>query len=213
MRVEHMGDQPQVDPTAWIAPNVVLSGRVIVGANARVLYGAVLTAESGAELVVGAQCVVMEQAVLRAAGRFPLHLGDGVLVGPHAYLSGCRVGAHSFIATGAMVFNGAVLGAACVVALGGKVHVDTDLADGTWVPMGYIAFGRPGRLYPPEQAPAVHEALNRLGFARYVFGVEPEGKTRGQIMTEIMEKYTRALGAHRQDRVLEEPSDPPAETR
>lgn len=212
MRVEHRGRQPRVDPTAWIAPNAVLSGGVHIGANARVLYGAVLTAEGGAELVVGAQCVVMEQAVLRAAGRFSLRLGERVLVGPHAYLSGCRVGARCFVATGAMVFNGAVLGEACVVALGGKVHVDTELAAGTWVPMGYIAFGRPGRIYPPDQAPAVHEELNRLGFARYVFGVETEGKRRSEIMDEIMDKYTRALSAHRQDRVLEEPSAPPVGT-
>jgi carbonic anhydrase/acetyltransferase-like protein (isoleucine patch superfamily) len=200
MRVEHLGRQPQVDPSAWIAPTAVLSGPVVIGPNARILYGAVLTAEFGAELVVGEECVIMEQAVLRAAGRFPLRLGDRVLVGPHAYLSGCRIGAHSFIATGAMVFNGADVGEACVVALGGKVHVDTELAGGTWVPMGYIAFGRPGRVYPPEQAPAVHEALNRLSFPRYVFGVEPDGKSRTEIMEEILKKYTRALGAHRSDR-------------
>lgn len=201
MRVEHLGRRPRVDATAWVAPNAVLSGPVIVGPDARILYGAVLTAEGGAELVVGSECVIMEQAVLRAAGRFPLRLGERVLVGPHAYLSGCRVGARSFVATGAMIFNGAVLGEACVVALGGKVHVDTELADGTWVPMGYIAFGRPGRIHPPEQAPAVHEELNRLGFARYVFGVESKGKPRAEVMNEIMQKYTRALGAHRTDRV------------
>jgi len=205
MRVEHLGRQPLVDPSAWIAPNAVLSGPVTVGPNTRVLYGAVLTAECGAEVVVGAECVIMEQAVLRGAGRFPLWIGDHVLVGPHAYLSGCRVGARSFLATGAMVFNGSVVGEACVVALGGKVHVDTELADGTWVPMGYIAFGRPGRIHPPEQAPAVHEALDRLSFPRYVFGVEPEGKSRAEIMDEITQKYTRALGAHRSDRIVLDP--------
>ena len=202
MRVEHQGRRPQVDPSAWIAPNAVLSGPVIIGPNARVLYGAVLTAEFGAELVVGAECVIMEHAVVRAAGRFPLRLGDHVLVGPHAHLSGCRVGARSFIATGAMIFNGAVLGEACVVALGGTVHVDTELGDGAWVPIGYIAFGRPGRVYPPEQAPAVHEALTRLSFLRYVFGVEPDGKSRAEMMDAAMQKYTRALGAHRGDRLV-----------
>ena len=70
------------------------------------------------------------------------------------------------VATGAMIFNGAVLGEACVVALGGKVHVDTELAGGTWLPMGYA-----------------------------------EGKPRAEVMDEIMQKYTRALGAHRADRV------------
>lgn len=204
MLIEHRGRRPQVDPTAWIAPNATLSGAVRVGPGARVLYGAVLTAEGDADLAVGPGCVIMEQAVLRAAGRFPLVLADQVLVGPHAYLSGCTVGPRAFIATGAMVFNGASLGEACVVALGGKVHIDTDLAAGTWVPMGYIAFGRPGRIYPPDEAPAVHEQLGRLNFMRYVFGVDSEGKTRTEVMAEAMMKYGRALGSHAADTVASE---------
>ncbi len=84
MRIEHVGKRPFVDKTAWVAPNAVLSGAVRVGPHVRVLHGAVLTAEGGAELVVGPECVIMEQAVLRAAGRFPLRLGEHVLVGSHA---------------------------------------------------------------------------------------------------------------------------------
>ena len=202
MFVEHAGRRPRVDPTAWVAPNAVLSGAVTVGPGARVLYGAVLTAEGGAELTVGRECVIMEQAVLRAAGRFSLRIGEHVLVGPHAYLAGCSVGPRSFIATGGMVFNGASLGEACVVALGGKVHIDTELPDNTWVPIGYIAFGRPGRLYAPEQAPEVHEEINRLSFPRYVFGIQPEGKGRVEVMDEMLGKYTRALGAHRDNRIV-----------
>src|SRR5205809_2289393 len=110
MIIEHGGRRPTVDPTAWIAPNAVVSGAVTIGAGTRVLYGAVLTAESGAEIDLGDRCVIMEQAVLRASGRFPLRIGTGVLVGPHAYVTGAQIGAHSFIATGAMVFNGARLG-------------------------------------------------------------------------------------------------------
>ncbi|HYM70599.1 MAG TPA: hypothetical protein VEZ44_13465 [bacterium] len=52
-----------------------------------------------------------------------------------------------------MIFNGASLGGACVVALDGKVHIDTALAAGARVPIGYIAFGRPAKLYSPVQSP------------------------------------------------------------
>src|SRR5437868_15474748 len=105
MLVEHEGRRPDVDPSAWVAPNAVLSGAVSVGPGTRILYGAVLTAEGGAELVVGRECVIMEQAVMRAAGKFPLRLGEHVMVGPHAYLTGCTIGSRCFIATGAMIFN------------------------------------------------------------------------------------------------------------
>lgn len=202
MIIEHAGRRPDIAPTAWIAPNAVVSGAVKIGADTRVLYGAVLTAEVGAELEVGPGCVIMEQAVLRASGRFPLRLGQGVLVGPHAYVTGCDVGARSFIATGAMVFNGARLGEACVVALGGKVHIDSELPDGARVPIGFIAFGRPAAIHPPEEAPQVHEELGRLDFMRYVFGVQTEGKDRSQIMEEALSRYTRALAAHGADSLL-----------
>ncbi len=202
MIIQHGGRRPDIDPSAWIAPNAVVSGAVSIRADTRVLYGAVLTAEAGAEMEVGAGCVIMEQAVLRASGRFPLHLGEGVLVGPHAYVTGCDVGARSFIATGAMVFNGARVGEACVVALGGKVHIDSDLPDGARVPIGFIASGRPATIYPPEEAPQVHEDLAGLDFMRYVFGVDTKGKDRSQIMDEALSRYTRALATHSADSLL-----------
>ena len=203
MIVDHAGRRPQIHPSAWIAPNAVISGAVSIEADTRVLYGAVLSAEAGAEIEIGGGSVIMEQAVLRASGRFALHVGDRVLVGPHAYLTGCRIGSRSFIATGAMVFNGAELGEACVVALGGKVHIDSELADGTRVPMGFIAFGRPATIHPPEEAPEVHEQMARLDFMRYVFGVESQGKDRSMVMDEAMGRYTRALASHSKDVVLE----------
>jgi len=202
MLVEHRGFSPKIDPSAWVAPNAVVSGAVTVGPNTRVLYGAILTADSRAPLTVGSECVIMEHAVLRASGCHPLTLGDRVLVGPHAHLSGCTIGSRCYIATGAMVFNGAHLGETCMVALNAKVHINTELANNTFVPMEYIAFGRPGQLYPPDQAPAVHEQLTRLGFLNYMFGVELEGKTRSEMMDDVMSRYARSLGQHGGDRVI-----------
>ncbi len=37
---------------------------------------------------------------------------------------------------------------------------------------------------------------------RYVFGIDPEGKSRPEIMAEAMKKYTRALGTHAGDLIL-----------
>jgi carbonic anhydrase/acetyltransferase-like protein (isoleucine patch superfamily) len=175
-----------------------------VGPEVRILHGAVVTAELGGEVSVGEGCVIMEHAVLRSSGRFPLRLGRHVLVGPHSYLTGCTIEARSFIATGSMVFNGAVVGEASVVALGGKVHIDTELPRNGRVPMGHIAFGRPAEIYPPTRAPEVHDRLDReIGFMRYVFGVELEGRSRAEIMDEAMTKYATALTRHVEDSQLD----------
>jgi carbonic anhydrase/acetyltransferase-like protein (isoleucine patch superfamily) len=97
--IEHRGAAPDVHPSAYVAPNAVLCGAVRVGPDARILFGAVLTAEDG-EIQVGARCVVMENAVLRGRARHPLIIGDDVLVGPHAHLNGARVSDGCFLATG-----------------------------------------------------------------------------------------------------------------
>ena len=61
--IEHRGNTPDVDPSAYVAPTAVLSGDVRVGPDARILFGAVLTAEDG---TTGRRpLVVMENAVLR----------------------------------------------------------------------------------------------------------------------------------------------------
>ena len=109
MLIEHRGAAPDVHPSAYVAPTAVLCGAVRVGPEARILFGAVLTAEDG-EVQVGARCVVMENAVLRGRARHPLIVGDDVLVGPHAHLNGARVGGGCFLATGAALFPGCELG-------------------------------------------------------------------------------------------------------
>jgi carbonic anhydrase/acetyltransferase-like protein (isoleucine patch superfamily) len=47
MLLEHRGKRPTVDPTAYVAPTAVLCGDVRVGAEARILFGAVVTGEDG----------------------------------------------------------------------------------------------------------------------------------------------------------------------
>ncbi|PSR30612.1 MAG: transferase [Sulfobacillus benefaciens] len=202
MRVKHRENVPQIDPTAWIAPNAVVSGRVVVGPRSRILYGAVLTAEGRAELRVGRDCVIMEQAVLRASGRFSLTVGDSTLIGPHAYLSGCTIGPSCFIATGAMVFNGSSLGEGSTVALGGIVHIGTTMPRDSWIPIGHIAVGHPGEVFSPDQSTAIHEKIGRTGFPTYVFGLQSEGRHRGEINREIACQYSRALQAHQHDEIL-----------
>jgi hypothetical protein len=73
------------------------------------------------------------------------------------------------------------------------MYVETNLPDETFVLIGFIAIGRPGRIYPPGDAPTVHEELNRIGFLRHVFGVDPTGRPRIDVMTEAMTRNSRAL--------------------
>jgi hypothetical protein len=83
-----------------VAPTAVLSGQVSVGPGSCVLHGAVLAAEGG-PVQVGVGCVIMENAVLRGTVPHPLLIGDRVLAGPHAQLTGAAACDEVFLAAGA----------------------------------------------------------------------------------------------------------------
>lgn len=148
MLIEHAGKSPRIHPSAWVAPNATVVGAVEIGPDSRVLFGAVLTAEGG-PVRVGDQCVVMENAVLRGTARHPLTVGDRVLIGPRAYLSGCTVDDEVFLATGSTVFNGAHLGYRAEVRVNGTVHLKTVLGEGAVVPIGWVAVGDPAASFLP----------------------------------------------------------------
>lgn len=197
MLLAHAGARPKVDPSARIAPNATICGDVTVGPNCSVGFGAVLTAESG-PIRIGANCVVMDTAVLRGVRGHPLEIGDNVLVGPRASLSGCRIADNVFIATGASVFNGAALGEGAEVRINGTVHIRTALAPGAMVPIGWVAVGDPAEILPPGDHDAIWAVQKDLDFPRHVFGAERPGPGES-MMPDVMARYAAALARHRDD--------------
>src|SRR5690348_5425617 len=199
MEIRSEQNAPQVDPDAWVAPTAVLSGDVRVGPGTCVLHGAVLTADGG-PVRVGAGCVIMEHAVLRGTRAHPVSVGDHVLAGPHSYLVGCEIGDEVFVATGAMVFNGARIGRASSVALGGAVHIGCVVPPETRIPIGWVAVGNPARLYPPGDVAPIRAGLEEAGgFLPFVFGADPAAD-RGEQMRTALRRYTGMLAReHRGD--------------
>jgi gamma-carbonic anhydrase len=195
MQLEHRGSRPSVDPTAYVAPTAVLCGDVRVGPEARVLFGAVLTAEDGL-VEVGARSVIMENALLRGRAAHPMRLGADVLVGPHAHLNGTVVGDGCFLATGASLFPGSRLGRDVEVRINGVVHANSVLDDEALVPIGWVAVGAPARILPPGAHDEIWEIQRDLDFPGTVYGVSRDARAR-----ERMARQVAWFGSHREDRV------------
>lgn len=188
---------PVVPASAYVAPSAVLCGAVFLGERARVLHGAVLTAEDG-EVRVGGDTVVMENALVRGRAGHPAVVGDAVLVGPHAHINGATIEDEVFVATGASVFPGAVAGAGSELRIHSVLHVNSRLAPGAVVPIGWIAAGDPAQLFAPERHDELWEVQRDLDFPGTVYGV-PRGTTMRTIMARQVEFY----GAHRADREVD----------
>ena len=124
-------DAPDIAPTAFIAPDATLIGKVRLKEHASVWFGAVIRGDNE-WITVGESSNVQEGAVLHTDPGFPMELGDRVTVGHQAMLHGCTVGEGSLIGIQAVLLNGAVIGKNCLVGAGaivteGKTFPDRSL--------------------------------------------------------------------------------------
>ncbi|WP_460775011.1 gamma carbonic anhydrase family protein [Microbacterium sp. GXF7504] len=195
MRFEHLGASPRIHPDAVVAPTAVISGDVEIGAGTQVLHGAVLTSEGG-PVTVGRDCVVMENAVIRASATNPVHIGDHTLIGPMASISGATVGSEVFLATGVRVFNGAVIGDRSEVRINAVVHLRTRLPERSVVPIAWVAVGDPAIVVSPDQHDEIWARQQELDFPGYVFGLDRETP---DLMVQLTERYGRSLSRHADD--------------
>ena len=161
-----------------------------IGAGSCVLDGAILS-DHGAAVTIGRDTVVMEGALLRGTPHHPVVIGDNVIVGPKAYLTGCSIGSRTFIATNASVFTGAVIEDGCEVRISATVHLRTRILSGTTIPIGWVAVGDPAVILPPERHDEIWAAMEPLDFPGYVFGL-PRGSV-DEPMVEITRRYAKAL--------------------
>jgi carbonic anhydrase/acetyltransferase-like protein (isoleucine patch superfamily) len=161
-----------------------------------VQHGAVITSEGGA-ITLGDNVIVMENALIRATATNPVHIGDHVLVGPMASVSGALIEDEVFLATGTRVFNGARIGARSEVRINAVVHLRTVLPPETTVPIGWVAVGEPAQLLSPDRHEEIWAAQRELDFPGYVFGLDRETP---DLMVQLTERYGRSLARHAGDR-------------
>ncbi|WP_275006274.1 gamma carbonic anhydrase family protein [Promicromonospora iranensis] len=193
MLIRHRGLEPSIDPSAYVAPSATVVGDARVGAGARILHGAVLTAEDGA-VVIGEDTVVMENALVRGRRDHPARIGSAVMIGPHAHVNGSTVEDEVFIATGAALFPGSVIGTGAEVRIHGVVQVNTVVAPGAVVPIGWVAVGDPATILPPDRHEEIWAIQRELDFPGTVYGVG-----RDVSMRELMRRQSDYYAAHSTD--------------
>jgi carbonic anhydrase/acetyltransferase-like protein (isoleucine patch superfamily) len=121
MAIYRLGSKvPQVPPSAYVAPEAVLIGEVILGEGANIWPGAVIRGDNVA-IRIGRGTNVQEGAVLHSDPGVPLVVGEEVSIGHQAMLHGCTVGDAALVGIQAVVMNGAVIGRECLVGAGALV--------------------------------------------------------------------------------------------
>lgn len=131
--------EPDSSQAAFVAPDAVLVGDVVLGERSSVWFGAVLRADND-RISIGAGTNIQDGCVVHVDRGHPALIGRDVSVGHRAVLHGCTVGDDVLIGMGAIVMNDAVIGTGSIVGAGAVVSAGTD------VPPRSLVLGVPGKV-------------------------------------------------------------------
>ncbi|ATE61597.1 phenylacetic acid degradation protein PaaY [Thauera sinica] len=109
------GLKPVIHPTAFVHPDAVLIGDVIVGPRCYVAPLASLRGDFG-RIVLEEGCNIQDTCVMHGFPGTDTVIGQDGHVGHGAVLHGCRIGRNALVGMNAVVMDNAVVGEECIVA-------------------------------------------------------------------------------------------------
>jgi hypothetical protein len=112
-----LGDlEPTISPSAYVHPDAVVIGDVVVGEEASVWPTAVLRGDHG-RIVIGARTSIQDGTIVHTTEQWPTVVGEDCVVGHNVHLEGCVVEDRCLVGSGSVVLNrarierGSVVGA------------------------------------------------------------------------------------------------------
>jgi carbonic anhydrase/acetyltransferase-like protein (isoleucine patch superfamily) len=157
----------------WVAPDANVIGKVILGEDVGIWFGATLRGDNE-PIIVGARSNIQEGTVVHTDPGKPVVIGEGCTIGHGAIIHGCTIGNNSLIGMGATVLNGAVIGNNCLVGANALV------TEGKVFPDNSLIVGAPAKAIRTLDAEAI-EGLKRSAesyvrnWQRFKKGLKPVG--------------------------------------
>jgi carbonic anhydrase/acetyltransferase-like protein (isoleucine patch superfamily) len=125
-RVQTVGDE------FFVAPSAAVIGRVHLGRDASVWFGAVVRGD-GNDIRIGDRSNVQDTAVIHIDSDAPVTIGHDVTIGHAAVVHGCTVGNFCLIGIGATILSHAVIGDYCLVGAGALITERKRFEDGSLI--------------------------------------------------------------------------------
>ncbi len=114
---------PDLSQAAFVAPNAVVMGQVLLAAGVSIWYGAVVRGDIE-RIEIGERTNIQDGAILHGDPGKPTILEDHVTVGHRAVVHSAYIERGSLIGIGAVVLDGVRVGAGSIVGAGAVVSKD-----------------------------------------------------------------------------------------
>jgi len=131
--------KPEVHPTAFIAPGAVVIGDVTLGEESSIWYNTVVRGDIN-EIKIGAHSNIQDGSVVHLADDYGAYVGEYVTVGHKALIHACAIDNEVLIGMGAIILDGAEIGARSIVGAGALV------TKGKVIPPGSLVMGSPAKV-------------------------------------------------------------------
>lgn len=179
------GIVPVIDPTAFVHPEAVLIGDVIVGPGVYVGPCAVLRGDFG-RIILHAGSNVQETCVVHSFPGKDVVVGESGHIGHGAVLHGCHIGKNAMVGMNAVVMDEAVVGENTIIAAMAFVKA------GARIPPNSLALGSPAKVVRELSADEI--AWKRQGTGVYQqLAVEAKTKLAPAVpLTEVEADRRRA---------------------
>lgn len=129
----------RVHESVFVAPGATVVGDVTLSEGSSVWYNAVLRGDIN-RIVIGARSNLQDCAVVHLANEFPAIVGELVTVGHSAVVHACVIDDEVLVGMGAVILDGAEIGARSIIGANALV------TGGTKVPPGSLLLGSPARV-------------------------------------------------------------------
>lgn len=146
--------EPQIDETAFIGENVVITGDVTIGEGSSIFYNTVIRGDVS-PTIIGKRVNVQDLCCLHQSPAFPLIIEDEASIGHQATLHSCHIKKGALIGMASIILDGAIIGEGAFIGAGSLV------TQGTVIPPNTLAFGRPAKPVR-ELTDADRKDMNRI---------------------------------------------------
>ncbi len=137
MAIYALGDQtPDIHPDAYIHPDAIVIGSVVIGAQSSVWPTAVLRGDDGF-IYVGDRSSIQDGSIIHTHPLWPTTIGNDCTIGHKVHLEGCTIEDKALVGSGSVVLHNAVVGREAIVgacAFVGNNKVVPPLATALGVP-------------------------------------------------------------------------------
>lgn len=139
MLIPYKDNLPQADDSNFIAETASVIGRVTLGEDANIWFGAVIRGDVE-PIAIGARTNVQDNAVVHASSGFKTVIGNDVTIGHNAIVHACTIGDRVLVGMGAIVLDGSIIGEETIIGAGALIP------PGKIIPPRSMVMGSPGKV-------------------------------------------------------------------